>query len=58
MKALGFEIPTERLRMAGCGGFGDVMNTLKEMVQLGEGGRRDGETHQCQSRSDHLLSNV
>ncbi|ANK85969.1 MULTISPECIES: glutathione S-transferase family protein [Rhizobium] len=32
MKALGFEIPTERLRMAGCGGFGDVMNTLEMAV--------------------------
>ncbi|MBB4572884.1 glutathione S-transferase family protein [Rhizobium lentis] len=32
MKALGFEIPTERLRMAGCGGFGDVINTLEIAV--------------------------
>jgi glutathione S-transferase len=32
MKALGFEIPKERLRMAGCGGFGDVMNTLEKAV--------------------------
>ena len=28
-RALGFEIPPERLRMAGCGGFGDVMGTLE-----------------------------
>ncbi|MBB2822541.1 UNVERIFIED_ORG: glutathione S-transferase [Rhizobium esperanzae] len=32
MKALGFEIPAERLRMAGCGSFGDVMNTLEKAV--------------------------
>jgi glutathione S-transferase len=32
MKALGFEIPAERLRMAGCGSFGDVMNTLDMAV--------------------------
>jgi glutathione S-transferase len=32
MKALGFEIPAERLRMAGCGSFGDVMNTLEMAV--------------------------
>ncbi|WP_027667705.1 glutathione S-transferase family protein [Rhizobium leguminosarum] len=32
MKALGFEIPKERLRMAGCGSFGDVMDTLEKAV--------------------------
>ncbi|RUM25571.1 glutathione S-transferase family protein [Rhizobium vallis] len=32
MKALGFEIPAERLRMAGCGSFSDVMNTLEMAV--------------------------
>ncbi|MBA5805679.1 MULTISPECIES: glutathione S-transferase family protein [Rhizobium] len=32
MKALGFEIPKERLRMAGCGGFDDVMDTLEKAV--------------------------
>lgn len=32
MKALGFEIPKESLRMAGCGGFGDVMATLEKAV--------------------------
>ncbi|MDE1992421.1 MAG: glutathione S-transferase family protein [Rhizobiaceae bacterium] len=31
-RALGFEIPPERLRMAGCGGFGDVMGTLEKAV--------------------------
>jgi glutathione S-transferase len=31
-RALGFEIPAERLRMAGCGGFGDVMKTLEYAV--------------------------
>ena len=32
LKALGFEIPQERLRMAGCGSFGDVMGTLEKAV--------------------------
>ncbi|MBB3912867.1 glutathione S-transferase family protein [Rhizobium fabae] len=32
MKALGFEVPPERLRMAGCGSFGDVMNALEMAV--------------------------
>ena len=31
-RALGFEIPPERLRMAGCGDFGDVMGTLEKAV--------------------------
>ena len=32
LKALGFEIPKDRLRMAGCGSFGDVMGTLEKAV--------------------------
>ncbi|KQV81649.1 glutathione S-transferase family protein [Rhizobium sp. Root1220] len=32
LKALGFEIPRDRLRMAGCGSFGDVMGTLEKAV--------------------------
>ncbi|WP_132524205.1 glutathione S-transferase family protein [Rhizobium sp. BK376] len=32
MRALGFEIPKDRLRMAGCGDFGDVMGTLEQAV--------------------------
>lgn len=32
LRALGFEIPPDRQRMAGCGSFGDVMGTLEEAV--------------------------
>ncbi|MBW9115051.1 glutathione S-transferase family protein [Rhizobium cauense] len=32
LKALGFEIPSEQLRMAGCGSYGDVMGTLEKAV--------------------------
>lgn len=32
LRALGFEIPPDRQRMAGCGAFGDVMGTLEEAV--------------------------
>jgi glutathione S-transferase len=32
LRALGFEIPKDRLRMAGCGSFGDVMGTLEKAV--------------------------
>jgi glutathione S-transferase len=31
-KALGFEVPPDKLRMAGCGSFGDVMGTLEKAV--------------------------
>ncbi|KQO80885.1 glutathione S-transferase family protein [Rhizobium sp. Leaf262] len=31
-KAMGFEITPDKLRMAGCGAFGDVMNTLERAV--------------------------
>lgn len=32
MKAMGFEVPKEKLRMAGCGSYADVMNTLERAV--------------------------
>lgn len=32
MKAMGFEISPEKLRMAGCGAFTDVMRTLEQAV--------------------------
>ncbi|MEZ2127360.1 MULTISPECIES: glutathione S-transferase family protein [unclassified Sinorhizobium] len=32
LRALGFEIPPDRQRMAGCGSFGNVMGTLEEAV--------------------------
>lgn len=32
LRALGFEIPPDRQRMAGCGSFGDVMGTLEQAV--------------------------
>jgi glutathione S-transferase len=32
LKALGFEVPEDRFRMAGCGRYGDVMDTLEKAV--------------------------
>ncbi len=29
---MGFEVPKEKLRMAGCGSYADVMNTLERAV--------------------------
>jgi glutathione S-transferase len=31
-RAMGFEIPPDKLRMAGCGAFADVMNTIERAV--------------------------
>lgn len=31
-RALGFEIPPERLRMAGCGGFASVLDTIEHAI--------------------------
>lgn len=31
-RAMGFEIPSDKVRMAGCGAFGDVMNTIEHAV--------------------------
>lgn len=36
LRALGFEIPQERMRMAGCGSFGDVMGTLEKAVSVSD----------------------
>jgi glutathione S-transferase len=32
MKAMGFEVPQEKLRMAGCGSYADAINTLERAV--------------------------
>jgi len=32
MKALGYEVPKEKVRMVGCGSYDDVMNTLERAV--------------------------